>query len=276
MHSFKRVSCSIVAVALLTIFASSTFVHAQDATPAAACDASYGSDAGTVFTNASQAMGAGNLQAADYAKIGIDISKIRQAYEDMAAPAGCETSRKQIAQVSALDEDVVLLNLFARLDSKNATTYTDFIQNTFNPRFAAFKASLSATPAAEAPAGGTCGDADFQKKIPADFKNMGSPDMTSSAALGTSLLALLKLRYQYEDAAAPAGCELAKKDTVMLLAAAEDIVLVAAGGLADTANAATYTDFMSKTVNPRGQKLFGTLQTDLGIGTATPAATDAS
>jgi hypothetical protein len=280
MLSFRRVSSTLVITAVLTIFMTSSLVHAQSGTLAVACDATFGNDAATVFANVNKAIAGGGLQASDYAQIGVAISNIRQQYEDMTATAGCETSRQQIAQVSALDEDVMILNLLARLDTKN-TAYSDFVQNTWKPRFDAFRTSLTATAAADGGTGstsasGVCADTAYQAQIPADLKTLPSPDSTSAASIGSTLLATLKLRYQYEDATAPAGCDTARKDMVKLMSASEDILLAGAGLLADTANAAKYNDFMNKTVNPRGQKLYMTMLTDLGTAPATPAATAAS
>src|SRR5689334_12450721 len=114
MLSLRRVSYLLVSAVLMAIFMAPSLVNAQDATAAATCDPTFGSDAATVFTNISKTMSGSSLQAADFAKISVDIAKIRQEYEDMTTPpSGCETTRQQLAKVSALDEDVILLNLLA-------------------------------------------------------------------------------------------------------------------------------------------------------------------
>jgi hypothetical protein len=283
MLSLRRISSMFVAAAVLTIFMTPSLANAQSGTPAATCDSTFGADAGTVFQNVSAAMNSGSAKAADYAQMAVDLAKIRAEYEDMTTPpAGCEATRLGLAQISALDVDTVMLNLMALLDNTNASTYSDFSKTVWQPRLEAFKARMAATapavtPDASASAATVCADAGYQAQIPADFKAMPTPDMTNAASIGTGLLAILKTRYQYEDATAPAGCELARQDMIKLLGAGEDVLIVGAGALADTAHASTYTDFLNNNVQARGQKLGTTLKTDLGApSAATPAATDAS
>src|SRR5258707_7970301 len=115
MLSFRRVSSTLVPTAVMVIFMFSSLVHAKSGTPAVACDATFGTDAGTAFANVNKAITGGGLQAGDYAQIGVAISNIRQQYEDMTAPAGCETTPHQIAQASAPDQDLMILNLMIRL-----------------------------------------------------------------------------------------------------------------------------------------------------------------
>lgn len=281
MFSLRRASILVVTVIVLSVFAVPSIVHAQDATPAATgCDPKFGSDAGTIYTNVAAALKSGTSKGPDFAQMGLDLSATRQQYEDLATtPEGCETVRGQLVQLSAIYEDIVMLNLMAVLDTKNVANYQDFSAKAWQPHFDAFKASTTATPSATpadaSAAAAACTDAAFQAQLPADLKTMPTPDFKDAASLGSTLLNAIKLRYQYEAATAPAGCELARKDMVKVLSFTEDLLLAAAGSLADPAKATQFTNFYT-TINTRGQTLYTTMLADAGIGAATPAATEAS
>src|SRR5260370_946505 len=84
------------------------------------------------------------------------------------------------------------VNKETRFDTKN-TAYSDFVQNTWKPRFDAFRTSLTATAAADsgmssASASAVCADTAYQAQIPADLKTLPSPDSTSAASIGSTLL----------------------------------------------------------------------------------------
>jgi hypothetical protein len=88
--------------------------------------------------------------------------------------------------------------------------------------------------------------------------------MSSATTIGNYGLALLKLRYQYEDTTPPAGCEVARKDLVKVLSVNQDLLTMAAATMADPEQAASYSDFALRVLTPRGQKLYAVLQSTLG------------
>src|SRR5260221_12660537 len=83
MLSFRRVSSTLVTTAVMAIFMTSSLVHAQSGTPAVACDATFGTDAGTGSANINKAIAGGGLQAVNYAQICRAISNILQHTEDI-------------------------------------------------------------------------------------------------------------------------------------------------------------------------------------------------
>jgi hypothetical protein len=278
MHSFQRVLSVLTVAALLVIAPGSSRVNAQDGTPAATCDATFGEDAKSVFNAATDMLASSATpKAPDLAAIVLALLKIRQKYEDLKAPAGCEQTSQQIAQLAGLNEDVMLLTLLAVSDSDNEEKYVEFADSDWEPRFSTFNANLGETPPAVPveTSTGVCADAAYQAQIPADLQSLGSPDL-SFGTLGTMALAALKLRYHYEDTPAPAGCEAARQDMIKMLFFIEDLVGVFGGSLADKDNEASYMEFVTAVVNPRGAALYQTLLADLGSPAAPPAATASS
>lgn len=176
--------------------------------------------------------------------------------------------QKALVQLAILNSDVVFTNLVTRLDTRNTATYNFFNQYTWQPRFDAFKASLSATPVPggtpvstpanistpAASASGQCADARYQKQANNDLRSATTPNMSSATTIGNYGLALLKLRYQYEDTAPPAGCETARKDLVKVLSVNQDLLTMAAATMADPDQASSYSDFALRVLTPRGQK----------------------
>lgn len=277
MLSLRQLSSAVVAATIAMSIVSAP-VRAQDSTPSATCDSTFGTDAANVFQSVSTALNGSSPQTSDFAPIAISLAKIRIEYEDVMADAACEAGRQALVKVSSFDEDVMALNILARLDANDKPSYANFVTTIWRPRFDAFKASLAATAtptigAINAPA--VCTDSKFQAQIPGDLKAIPSPDNTP-AGIGTALLAILKLRYHYEDTAAPAGCEAVNADMVKVLAAGEDAMLGAVALQADPTNATSCNDFISNAVNTRGGKLYQILLTDLGTPIATPAATASS
>ena len=275
MLSLRRLSSAVVITTAIAMSVMSAPVRAQDSTPSGTCESTFGTDAANVFQSVSTALNGSSPQTSDFAPIAISLAKIRIEYEDITADAACEAGRQALVKVAGFDEDVMALNILSRLDANDKPAYADFVTTSWKPRFDAFKASLAATAtpnisAINAPA--VCTDSKFLTQIPGDLKAIPSPDNTP-AGIGTALLAILKLRYQYEDTAAPAGCEALNADMIKVLAAGEDAMLGGVVLQADSANAATYNDFINSAVNKRGAKLYNMLLTVLGTSAVTPAAT---
>ena len=75
------------------------------------------------------------------------VIKLRYKYEDLTAPAGCEDGRTILIQSFAITEDIAALSIMAKADSANASTYTDFLNNTVSPRAGSYgKAAIAAFP----------------------------------------------------------------------------------------------------------------------------------
>jgi hypothetical protein len=248
---------------------------------AAACDATYGADvnaAGTDMSAAAKGAAADKLSASL-----LTLIKLRYKYEDTAAPAGCEANRQFFINSLALYEDGAYLLVAAIADTKNTTNYTDFISKTWQPRLtnviSAFTASLTA-PAAAATMAATsaaaaCPDSAYIKQVFGDVGTVSITDPTDAAVVGAAGLAYINLRYKYEDAKAPAGCEAGTKQFVALLGLSVDYASLSLAQLADKANASTYSDFFKTVLSPRGDSLTPALSAAFPQS-ASPAATAAA
>ncbi len=73
-------------------------------------------------------------------------------------------------------------------------------------------------------------------------------DPTKPSSLGTTLLALLPLRYQAEDLAPVAGCEAAQTALIQVITTEEDEIYLTAAGQVDTANASQYNTLGGNTL----------------------------
>jgi hypothetical protein len=274
------VSVLVVIAALVVVVRALLPVVAQGNTTGI-CDGAFGADANGVFQKVGAAIGVNDTQAADFAEMALDLAAIRHKYEDLDAPPECEDAQRILVQLAALNSDVVFANLITRLDTKNTATYTFFVQYTWQPRYDAFKASLSATPppastpistpaatptkvSTEASDSGQCADAKYQRQALADLKSAAMPNVSNVSAIGNYGLALFKIRYQYEDTAAPAGCEAARKDLLKVLAVSQDLMTMSAAVQTDSDQASAFSDFAVKVLTPRGQKLYVAMQSTLG------------
>ena len=101
-------------------------------------------------------------------------------------------------------------------------------------------------------------------------------DMTSLNGGSANAIAFIKLRYKYEDLTAPAGCEVGRALLIQSLAIPEDVAALSIMVKADSANASTYTDFLSNTVNVRAGSYGTTLMSAFPSLAPTAAATASS
>jgi hypothetical protein len=275
------VAIVLVVIAALVVVVRALFPVVAQGNMPGFCDGAFGADANGVFQKVGAAIGVNDTQAADFAEMALDLATIRHKYEDLDAPPECADVQRKLVQLAALNSDVVFTNLITRLDTKNTATYTFFVQYTWQPRYDAFKASLSATPlpastwaataaatpskvATEASVSGQCADAKYQRQALADLKSAAMPNMSNVSAIGNYGLALFKIRYQYEDTAAPAGCEAARKDLLKVLAVSQDLLTMAAAVQTDSDQATAFSNFAVKVLTPRGQKLYAAMQSTLG------------
>jgi hypothetical protein len=253
--------------------------HSSVAALAATCDPAFGAD---VSAAASALSDAATTTAADkLSAVSLTLIKLRYKYEDTAAPAGCEAAQQFALKRLSLYEDGAFFTLGAILDTKNTSSYTDIIK-VWTARVktatdaATATAPAAATMAATSAATGACPDANYVKQVFTDAAVLfGASDTTDPVALGAATLALVNLRYKYEDATAPAGCQLGAKHFIQLTALAEDSAIMSLVQLGDKANAAAYADFNKTVITVRGNALSPALSVDFPQSTA-PAATAAA
>jgi len=146
-------------------------------------------------------------------------------------------------------------------------------KNLFIAVIAALALSLTlANKSIAAPA--VCPDQNFLKQVNTDLATLGgSPDYTKPDAIANSYITVATLRYKYEDATVPAGCEALQKTLVQILTLSGDSLLVKAAGLADPANAKTYDDYFTNVVTPRIKQASADLAVEFGTGAAAATAT---
>ncbi len=246
----RLLASSLMIAAVLSLsFAS----HAANAQGSTCTDAAYVSPISNIATA---------LQNADYAKpntvgnVLMALISLRYQYEDAAPPTGCESVRPLFLQYLSVQEDSIYTTLAAKIDTANAAAYTDIGTNVAPPRYstitnallstlanvtttdAAMLPTQSATPNAAAPQ--ACSDAAFAAGVKTDFASLKGGIPTG--------VTFIKLRYKYEDATAPSGCADGRTFVIQSLAIAEDVAALSVMAQADSANAATYTGFLTNTV----------------------------
>jgi hypothetical protein len=125
---------------------------------------------------------------------------------------------------------------------------------------------------AQTPTPTACADQEFLKTVNADLATLGgTPDYTKPDVIAMAYVNVAKLRYKFEDATFPAGCETLQRTLVQLLGLSGDAMMAKMAGLADVANAKVYDDFYNEFFTPRTKAVAG----DLGVEFGTPAATPA-
>ncbi len=282
----QRLSALLALFVSLTVvlgMSTATVANAQSGTPAAVCDASYGSDALAVYKSSSALFNNTTPKVSDIGPLALQSAQLRAQYEDTPAPAGCESQRKIVIQLMKLNEDSLFLTAAVQVDTKNATNYSNFTSSTWQPRFKALSSAVSGASAATPPAAtptssgttsGTCSDKTFQTQAMADLNTLTSGSGSDVTRLGPIGLNSIKLRYGYEDMTAPAGCDAARADIVLLLGFGEDLALATVLKAGDAANGATYDAFMNNLGNgPRVNKIYAKFLVDLNMPMPTPAAT---
>ena len=283
MFARRILIASLLIAAVLSMSFSAQTAHAQ-ATPAGTCtSADYASPINYI---------AKILQSASYSKpdsVGnaiIALISTRYQYEDAVPPAGCEAVQAAALQYLTIEEDSLYTTEAAKVDTANKDGYNDIATNLAPPRYKTITAALNgslgnitvadaatmpAVPTGAAPAAAPqpCADPAFASSVKADTDTMnGGPSDIGIKAI--------KLRYKYEDATAPAGCEDSRKTLIQLFAITEDYGALMVMAQVDTANAATYTDFLSKTVGARATTLSATAKSVFPALAGTPAATAAA
>ena len=276
----RRLFAVFAMVAVFSVSFASYSVNAQGASAGTCGDANYI----ILFSTTGAAMK--SLDLTKPSAVGaalLVLIKARYQFEDNVVPAGCESAKPAVIQFLTTEEDSLYTVEAAQADTANKAAYSDAataaatrIQTAGTAVSASFASAVS-TPDANAPVGTAsaapqvCSDATFVAQVKTDTAALNGGTLS-----GVNIVPLIKLRYKYEDLTAPSGCEDGRTVLIQAFASVEDTVVMAVLAQADSANASTYTDFATNTINPRNMALGKTALIAFPSLAPTPAATASS
>jgi hypothetical protein len=133
--------------------------------------------------------------------------------------------------------------------------------------FAVGPANAQSTPA------GTCTSSDYANPINYIVNLLQSASLSTPSAIGSVLIAVIRMRYQYEDATPPAGCESAQAVILKYLTVQEDGLYTAEAAKVDAPNKAAYNEILNNLAPARYKTEAGALNASLSNVQVSNAAT---
>ncbi|MHB8749233.1 MAG: hypothetical protein ACYDBJ_08610 [Aggregatilineales bacterium] len=137
--------------------------------------------------------------------------------------------------------------------------------------------SFAVNPAnAQGSGTGTCTDSAYANPINSVASALQTADYAKPNTVGAVLISLISLRYQYEDATPPAGCESVRPVFLQYLALQEDSIYATLAAKIDTANKDAYTDIATNLGPARYKTIVAALNAALANVTVSDSATAAA
>jgi len=254
----RRLMVVFAVIAAFTLSFASLSANAQSASAGTCADPGYI----TAFASTGTAMKA--VDFTNTSTVGsslLALIKARSQFEDTVPPVGCEAAKTAVVAFLSAEEDSLYAVVAVKADTANAADYTKIangaaariqkLATAVTSAFASAPAAASTGPVATAAAAPpqVCSDAALSAQVKSDTSPL-------SGMTGTDLAPVIALRYKYEDmTSVPTGCSDGVTLLIQSFMVVEDQISLSLLAQADTANASSYTDFITNTLAPRASAL---------------------